>query len=129
MYILLRLAIVFTGHSSSSIHSFRWVFIFQASKGISDLSHIKSVTAAKAGEKGRNKNMHGKDADHKVVEVPVGTVFRNLVENLFFLFRWIWPDILVIFQEREIVCELTEEGSMFLAAKGGAGGKGNAFFK
>ncbi len=67
----------------------RQVFIlaslgFQASKGISDLSHIKSVTAAKAGEKGRNKNMHGKDADHKVVEVPVGTVFRNLVGNLFF---------------------------------------------
>ena len=31
--------------------------------------------------------------------------------------------------EREIVAELTEEGAMFVAARGGAGGRGNAFFK
>ena len=30
---------------------------------------------------------------------------------------------------REVVAELTTEGSMFLAARGGAGGKGNAYFK
>ena len=30
---------------------------------------------------------------------------------------------------REVIAELTNEGSMFLAARGGAGGKGNAYFK
>ena len=31
--------------------------------------------------------------------------------------------------EEEVICDLALEGSMFLAAKGGAGGKGNASFK
>ena len=39
----------------------------------------------------------------------MGTVFRNL--------------------DHEIVAELDKEDSMFLAARGGEGGKGNAFFK
>ena len=32
-------------------------------------------------------------------------------------------------QENEIVCELTKPGEMFLAARGGSGGRGNASFK
>ena len=32
-------------------------------------------------------------------------------------------------ETRTVVAELTTEGSMFLAARGGAGGKGNAYFK
>ena len=41
--------------------------------------------------------------------MPVGTIFRNF--------------------ERQVVAELTKEGSVFLAARGGAGGKGNTYFK
>ena len=46
----------------------------------------------------------------RVILVPVGTMFRNV-------------------HSREIIAELTNEGSMFLAARGGAGGKGNTHFK
>ena len=41
--------------------------------------------------------------------MPLGTIIRNL--------------------EQEIICDLSKEGSMFLAAKGGSGGKGNTSFK
>ena len=46
----------------------------------------------------------------RVIHVPLGTMFRNV-------------------DSREVIAELTNEGSMFLAARGGAGGKGNAYFK
>ena len=42
--------------------------------------------------------------------MPIGTIFRNI-------------------ETREILTELTTEGSFFLAAKGGAGGRGNSSFK
>ena len=42
-----------------------------------------------------------------VLQVPIGTVFKV---------------------EGEVVASLGEDGSMFVAARGGAGGKGNAFF-
>ncbi len=45
----------------------------------------------------------------RMVEVPVGTLVRN--------------------PEGSLVCDLDRPGTMFLAAKGGAGGKGNAHFK
>ena len=41
--------------------------------------------------------------------MPLGTIIRNL--------------------DQEIICDLSTEGSMFVAAKGGSGGKGNASFK
>ena len=41
--------------------------------------------------------------------MPEGTIFRNM--------------------EGEVVAELAEEGCMFIAAKGGAGGLGNAAFR
>ena len=43
------------------------------------------------------------------MEVPVGTMVRN--------------------PEGALICDLDRSGCMFLAAKGGAGGKGNAQFK
>jgi GTP-binding protein len=65
--------------------------------------------AAEPGVSGGIDNCEGKNAQHRIVDVPPGTIFRNL--------------------EREIVAEVVEEGSMFIAARGGGGGKGNAFFK
>lgn len=45
----------------------------------------------------------------RIIKVPLGTMIKNL--------------------DDEVICDLALEGSMFLAAKGGAGGKGNASFK
>ena len=84
-------------------------FIFQASKQVNSLGHLKPEMRAEDGVSGSTLYRPGKNASHKIVHVPVGTVFRNL--------------------DREIVAELVKEDSMFLAAKGGIGGKGNSFFR
>jgi len=83
--------------------------IFRASDQVRDLSHVKRKIVGLYGGPGRNKNMAGKDAPHLYVEVPTGTMLRNM--------------------EGEVVGDLDVAGACFIAAKGGAGGKGNAHFK
>ncbi|XP_049774303.1 mitochondrial ribosome-associated GTPase 2 isoform X3 [Schistocerca cancellata] len=82
--------------------------IFQASASVNNLGHIQSVLKAEDGEKGYNKDCNGKNADHLVIEVPVGTVVKD--------------------QNGCVVADLNKERSMFVAARGGAGGHGNHFF-
>lgn len=74
-----------------------------------DLSQIDSVIKAEDGEKGYSKDCFGKNAEHKMVQVPVGTIVRDV--------------------DGKILADLDKEGMMFIAARGGAGGHGNAFFK
>lgn len=81
--------------------------VFKGVKGLRSLSHVSSFIQGNRGEPGRNKDCHGANADDTVVEVPIGTVFKV---------------------DGEVVGSLEEEGSMFVAARGGAGGKGNVFF-
>ena len=56
-----------------------------------------------------SKNCDGKNADHLIIKVPVGTIVRDL--------------------DGKVVADLEEEGMMFIAARGGAGGHGNPYFK
>ncbi|KAK7067401.1 hypothetical protein SK128_019044 [Halocaridina rubra] len=81
--------------------------VFKAKGGMRSLEHIPAVARGESGEKGSNKDCHGASAPDKIIEVPLGTVFKF---------------------KGHIVASLEEEGSMFVAARGGAGGKGNAFF-
>ena len=83
--------------------------IFRANRKLNSLYHLTTIISAKNGKNGSKKDLEGKCAEHKIVDVPVGTLFRNL--------------------ERQVVAELRKDGTMFLAARGGAGGKGNAEFK
>ena len=83
--------------------------IFRASDQVRDLSHLKRRVIARYGGPGGLKNMAGKDASHLYVNVPTGTLLRN--------------------REGELVGDLDIEGACFIAARGGAGGKGNAHFK
>uniref|UniRef100_A0A1B6C4I3 OBG-type G domain-containing protein n=1 Tax=Clastoptera arizonana TaxID=38151 RepID=A0A1B6C4I3_9HEMI len=82
--------------------------IFEASYQVNCLNHVHAVIAADNGEKGYNKDCFGKNASHTVVKVPVGTILRN--------------------EKLDVVGDLSSEGSMFVAARGGAGGHGNMFF-
>lgn len=82
--------------------------IFQAFPGVRDLQSVGSVVRGEDGENGQNKDCHGKCADHTIVKVPLGTIFRD--------------------PSGRIVGDLGREGVMFVAARGGAGGKGNHFF-
>jgi len=81
----------------------------QAKTNVKDLRHIDSVIKAENGEKGYNKDCFGKNAEHNVVKVPVGTIVRDV--------------------DGKILADLDKEEMMFIAARGGAGGHGNAFFK
>lgn len=82
--------------------------VFQASKSVTDFRHLNSVLTGRSGEDGANKGMHGKNAEHSIVKVPVGTIVKA-------------PD-------GRVIGDLEREGLMFVAARGGAGGKGNGFF-
>ena len=70
---------------------------------------MSSAVSAPNGTTGKGSKCDGKNGQHQIVAVPPGTVLRNL--------------------EGDIVAELEEVGSMFIAARGGAGGKGNTAFK
>ncbi|KAL0274297.1 UNVERIFIED_CONTAM: hypothetical protein PYX00_006754 [Menopon gallinae] len=82
--------------------------IFRASKFVTDLSHLSRTVKGDDGEKGYNKDCAGKNAKHHYIDVPVGTIVKN--------------------SEGVIVGDLNKENSMFIAARGGCGGRGNHFF-
>ncbi|XP_059050360.1 mitochondrial ribosome-associated GTPase 2 [Achroia grisella] len=82
--------------------------IFQATHSVKSLNHCKSVVTAKHGEKGYNKDCNGKNAQHVLVPVPLGTLVKD--------------------ERGRVVADLCVEGMMFVGARGGAGGRGNKFF-
>lgn len=82
--------------------------VFKSTYNVNNFSHILSLIRAEEGEKGYPKNCHGKNANHNIVQVPVGTIVKN--------------------NQGKVVGDLNAEGLMFVAARGGAGGKGNRFF-
>lgn len=82
--------------------------IFRATNDVKDLRHIHVVLKADEGEKGTSKDCNGKNAENCVVNVPIGTIIKN--------------------NEGKVVGDLASEDLMFIAARGGAGGKGNHFF-
>ncbi|XP_966382.1 mitochondrial ribosome-associated GTPase 2 [Tribolium castaneum] len=82
--------------------------IFKANSATKDLINVPPIIRAEDGEKGQNKDCNGKNAPHCIVDVPVGTVVKNA--------------------NGVVVGDLSSEGIMFVAARGGAGGKGNHFF-
>lgn len=75
--------------------------VFAASYDVNNLSHLKTLIKADDGEAGRNKDRNGKSAEHAIIKVPVGTIVRNA--------------------NGKVVGDLDKEGSMFVAARGGAG--------
>nr|SVE85652.1 EOG090X0ACU [Daphnia pulicaria] len=81
---------------------------FKATNNKTSLEHIPSIIKADDGEKGINRDCHGRNAEHLVLEVPVGTMFKS--------------------SNGQILADLNEDGAVFIAARGGAGGKGNHYF-
>ncbi|MEO5356943.1 MAG: GTPase ObgE [Nitrospirae bacterium YQR-1] len=64
----------------------------------------------KRGGHGMGKDMHGADSPALIIDVPVGTVIKNLDSGV-------------------VLADLTTEGMEAVVLKGGRGGKGNAHFK
>lgn len=82
--------------------------IFEATENVKDLNNVPSVVRAQNGEFGANTDCHGKNASHCMIKVPVGTVIKD--------------------STGKVIGDLSEKGLMFVAARGGSGGKGNRFF-
>uniref|UniRef100_A0A1A9V2B0 OBG-type G domain-containing protein n=1 Tax=Glossina austeni TaxID=7395 RepID=A0A1A9V2B0_GLOAU len=82
--------------------------VFQATKAVRSLNHLSSNMRGDEGQSGRSKECHGRSGQHMIAKVPVGTIVRT--------------------QRGTIVGDLDKENMMFVAARGGAGGKGNRFF-
>jgi GTPase len=117
------------------------------------------IIKAKNGGHGRGKKMHGKDAPDKIVNVPIGTsVYRlwnadselRIAEQESEHFRSSGdgretePERSRMFDEGEnvnqwttrnpqtatdMLADLTRDHQEFLLCRGGAGGKGNVYFK
>ncbi|MSQ46865.1 MAG: GTPase ObgE [Deltaproteobacteria bacterium] len=73
-----------------------------------DLSAQKHLRADK-GENGRGKDQHGKNGEDLVIRVPLGTIVRDI-------------------ETGELLSDLNVRYAEVIVAKGGRGGKGNAFF-
>lgn len=69
---------------------------------------MNAVINGQNGGRGENKDCHGKTANNNIVQVPIGTIVKN--------------------KDGKIVGDLHEKDMMFIAARGGAGGRGNKFF-
>lgn len=82
--------------------------IFKASHNMKSLSHLKTIERADNGVSGKTKQRHGKNATHRYIEVPHGTVIKS--------------------ETGSVLASLDSEGEIYVAARGGAGGKGNHFF-
>lgn len=82
--------------------------ILEASYDVNSFNHVTSILRAEEGENGASKDCHGANAKHTVIRVPVGTIIKN--------------------EENKIIGDLDKEKLMFVAARGGSGGKGNRFF-
>ncbi|XP_022250894.1 mitochondrial ribosome-associated GTPase 2-like isoform X2 [Limulus polyphemus] len=81
--------------------------IFEANRNIKSLNHVEAIVKGEVGGNGKGKDMHGANGEHIIVQVPMGTSIR---------------------ENSQVVGDLDTEGARFVAAKGGAGGKGNHFF-
>ena len=85
--------------------------VIRAKKGLHSLidfqyrSHFK----AERGEHGQGKDMHGRGGKDCIVDVPIGSVIRNV-------------------DTEQILADLTSEGASFVVAAGGEGGMGNPHF-
>ena len=83
--------------------------IFEADQRIKCLSNVESILRAESGEKGMSKDMTGKNGEHLIIKVPVGTLVKDK-------------------RTSRLVADLDVNESKFLAARGGQGGKGNHYF-
>ena len=86
--------------------------IFQVNKQLGTLQDItlNHLYRAENGANGGGKNMHGKNGKDIIIPVPPGTVIKNA-------------------DTQQVLEDLTNPDTIFLAAVGGNGGFGNARFK
>ncbi|KAA3678759.1 GTPase [Paragonimus westermani] len=95
-----------------------------ASQHVTDLSHLQSVVRGRDGINGYPSNCHGANAEHTYLQVPLGTDVYSLddstdsIENV---------STSLAAGRLTSIGSLEEDAAFLIVARGGAGGKGNAF--
>jgi len=86
--------------------------VFVAKSNLNTLIDFRYQQHFKAprGQNGMGRNCTGASGKDMIINVPVGTE-------------------IVMDDGHTVLCDMTEEGQRFVAAKGGQGGRGNEFFK
>jgi GTP-binding protein len=86
--------------------------VFEGDEGLNTLLHFRGLKTFRAqeGGNGAGSNMTGATGDDLVLKVPVGTLIYHK-------------------ETGDLLCDITEHGQRFIAAQGGRGGRGNAYFK
>lgn len=86
--------------------------MFQGDEGLNTLLHFRGLKTFKAepGTNGQGSNMQGACGNDLILKVPVGTLIYHK-------------------ESGDLLCDITEHGQVYEAAKGGNGGFGNAHFK
>ncbi|MGL5268467.1 MAG: GTPase ObgE [Spiroplasma sp.] len=85
--------------------------IFVGDEGLNTLLDLRKTKeiAAKLGENGKPKNMHGKNGADIFIKVPLGTIIKNAKTN-------------------EVIADIIRHKQEEVIATGGKGGRGNAKF-
>jgi len=86
--------------------------MFLGDEGLNTLLHFRGLKTFKAepGTNGAGSNMQGANGNDLILKVPVGTLIYHK-------------------ETGDLLCDITEHGQLYEAAKGGNGGFGNAHFK
>jgi len=92
--------------------------ILQADSNLKSLNKINSIYTGEQGENGHALNMRGKNGQHLTIKVPIGTICKKLINSN-------EPNNN---NNNNIMVELTKHDQIFIAARGGSGGKGNAYY-
>jgi GTP-binding protein len=85
--------------------------VFESTTNLATLQdfRFKRSYQAENGQPGSGKNKAGRDGEDVIVQVPVGTLVKQL-------------------ESGEVLFDFTEAGQRWVAVKGGRGGKGNSHF-
>lgn len=82
--------------------------IMHVDENMKSLSHVPSIIRAEDGVRGSSKCCHGKCGEHTHMKVPMGTMVYD--------------------DDRSLLADLDRIDSVYVAARGGAGGHGNHFY-
>ncbi|XP_060086669.1 mitochondrial ribosome-associated GTPase 2 [Heteronotia binoei] len=81
--------------------------ILKVDQQIKSLASVLPIYRGVGGERGGSKNCYGSAGHCTYIKVPIGTVVK---------------------EDSQVVADLNQHGEEYVAAYGGAGGKGNRFF-
>ena len=82
--------------------------VLKANSQVKSLAGLQSHYVGEHGKHGEGKDIIGASGEHKFIEVPIGTLVKGT--------------------DGRLLADLDQEESLFVAARGGRGGKGNHFY-